>query len=216
MKNCTDTPTFLQITNIMLHRTSFSFIIYFWLLIFQTDGRAIIVPGIVRGSLDVEPLNWLAVIFSGCQWMELPKQWMSVDVSGWQWMSVDWTSYQMIVSGCQWMAVDGSGWQWICNCHLCNISVCQWMCNCHLCNSSRPTACRLVVTATSYKVGTSYINKATDKCSLQKCSCGSWRELQHNILIISWSVCMNTPYWSLVSFSRTQLPRSKIQKFSAC
>ena len=38
--------------------------------------------GIVRGSLDVEPLNWLAVIFSGCQWMELSKQWMSVDVSG--------------------------------------------------------------------------------------------------------------------------------------
>ena len=136
--------------------------------------------------------------------------------SHFQWMSVDGTSYQMIVSGWQWMAVDGSGWQWICNCHLCNISVCQWMCNCHLCNSSRPTACRLVVTATSYKVGTSYINKATDKCSLQKCSCGSWRELQHNILIISWSVCMNTPYWSLVSFSRTQLPRSKIQKFSAC
>ena len=41
--------------------------------------------GIVRGSLDVEPLNWLAVIFSGFQWMELPVsgcQWMSVDVSG--------------------------------------------------------------------------------------------------------------------------------------
>ena len=131
--------------------------------------------GIVRGSLDVEPLNWLADIFSGCQWMELPTRWLSVDVSGW-----------------------------------------QWICNCHLCNSSRPTACRLVVTATSYKVGTSYINKTTDKCSLQKCSCGSWRELQHNILIISWSVCMNTPYWSLVSFSRTKLPRSKIQKFSAC
>ena len=37
---------------------------------------------IVRGSLDVEPLNWLAVIFSGFQWMELPNQWMSVDVSG--------------------------------------------------------------------------------------------------------------------------------------
>ena len=37
--------------------------------------------GIVRGSLDVEPLNWLAVIFSGCQWMELPTRWLSVDVS---------------------------------------------------------------------------------------------------------------------------------------
>ena len=44
--------------------------------------------GIVRGSLDVEPLNWLAVIFSGCQWMELSKQWMSVDVSGCQWILV--------------------------------------------------------------------------------------------------------------------------------
>ena len=163
---------------------------------------SLISAGIVRGSLDVEPLNWLAVIFSGCQWMELSKQWMSVDVSGWNFLP----------AYCQWMAVDGSGWQWM----AVDGSGWQWMCNCHLCNSSRPTACRLVVTAASYKVGTSYINKPTDKCSLQKCSCGSWRELQHNILTISWSVCMNTPYWSLVSFSRTQLPRSNIQKLSAC